>query len=227
VTYYTTPAFLECAKAVSRTRRDAGRHATFYGEGLVQHMARKYVRTPKMVQPNLAIEKPELISANCASSTRAASREPDVRRRRRQACADGAEAVAELKTTSILDYGCGKGYLAKALPFPIWEYDPAIPEKAIAAAGGHRRLHRRARARRRRQGAVRARRHAPLFAEGRVLRDPPRAGEEDVRRRAQHAPDAAQPDVVGGQARKYFDVAKVTRKGPELHVVVGPKKTPP
>jgi hypothetical protein len=30
---------------------------------------------------------------------------------------------------SILDYGCGKGYLAKALPFPIWEYDPAIPGK--------------------------------------------------------------------------------------------------
>ena len=35
--------------------------------------------------------------------------------------------VDKLKTQSVLDYGCGKGYLAKALPFPIWEYDPAIP----------------------------------------------------------------------------------------------------
>jgi hypothetical protein len=34
-----------------------------------------------------------------------------------------------LQTTSILDYGCGKGYLSRSLPFPIWEYDPAIPGK--------------------------------------------------------------------------------------------------
>lgn len=35
----------------------------------------------------------------------------------------------ELKADSILDYGCGKSTLAAALPFPIWEYDPAIPGK--------------------------------------------------------------------------------------------------
>jgi 2-polyprenyl-3-methyl-5-hydroxy-6-metoxy-1,4-benzoquinol methylase len=36
-----------------------------------------------------------------------------------------------LKAESILDYGCGKGTLALALPeFDIREYDPAIPEKA-------------------------------------------------------------------------------------------------
>src|SRR5206468_4084203 len=40
--------------------------------------------------------------------------------------------VKATKATSVLDYGCGKGYLAKALPFPIWEYDPAIPGKDIA-----------------------------------------------------------------------------------------------
>jgi hypothetical protein len=34
-----------------------------------------------------------------------------------------------IKSTSVLDYGCGKGYLAKELPFPIWEYDPAVPGK--------------------------------------------------------------------------------------------------
>lgn len=36
---------------------------------------------------------------------------------------------AELRTQSVLDYGCGKSTLAKALPFPIAEYDPAIPGK--------------------------------------------------------------------------------------------------
>lgn len=35
----------------------------------------------------------------------------------------------DLNTKSILDYGCGKGQLAKSLPFPICEYDPGIPGK--------------------------------------------------------------------------------------------------
>jgi Methyltransferase domain len=34
-----------------------------------------------------------------------------------------------IEAASVLDYGCGKGTLAKSLPFPIWEYDPAIPGK--------------------------------------------------------------------------------------------------
>lgn len=34
-----------------------------------------------------------------------------------------------LKTTDFLDYGCGKGWLAAAMPFPIKEYDPCIEGK--------------------------------------------------------------------------------------------------
>jgi hypothetical protein len=34
-----------------------------------------------------------------------------------------------IECNSLLDYGCGKGMLAKNLDFPIWEYDPAIPGK--------------------------------------------------------------------------------------------------
>ena len=33
---------------------------------------------------------------------------------------------AELDTTSVLDYGCGKGTLGLELPFAIQQYDPAI-----------------------------------------------------------------------------------------------------
>lgn len=44
-----------------------------------------------------------------------------------------ADVVARIRKASecdsVLDYGCGKGRLARALPFPIWEYDPAIPGK--------------------------------------------------------------------------------------------------
>lgn len=36
---------------------------------------------------------------------------------------------AALNTKDVLDYGCGKSRLAKALPFHIQEYDPAIPGK--------------------------------------------------------------------------------------------------
>lgn len=35
-----------------------------------------------------------------------------------------------LKTTDILDYGCGKSMLAHNLPFKIQQYDPAIPKFA-------------------------------------------------------------------------------------------------
>jgi hypothetical protein len=41
--------------------------------------------------------------------------------------ADTKNQIPEIKT--VLDYGCGKGTLAKALPFEISEYDPAIPGK--------------------------------------------------------------------------------------------------
>lgn len=45
--------------------------------------------------------------------------------------ANYVKSVAEsLKTTDILDYGCGKGTLAANLPFPIKEYDPCIPDKS-------------------------------------------------------------------------------------------------
>ena len=35
----------------------------------------------------------------------------------------------QLQTSDLLDYGCGKGVIASALPFPPKEYDPAIKGK--------------------------------------------------------------------------------------------------
>src|SRR5215472_11827136 len=41
--------------------------------------------------------------------------------------------AAEIGATAVLDYGCGQGYLKQKLadfvPFPIYEYDPAIEGK--------------------------------------------------------------------------------------------------
>jgi len=39
---------------------------------------------------------------------------------------------AEYDTDDVLDYGCGKGRLAAALPFHINQYDPAIPKHCTA-----------------------------------------------------------------------------------------------
>ena len=35
------------------------------------------------------------------------------------------------RTSEVLDYGCGKGTLARAMKAEIQEYDPGIPEKSI------------------------------------------------------------------------------------------------
>jgi len=44
---------------------------------------------------------------------------------------DNLVKIAEaMGTRDILDYGCGKGRLAQLMPWPIKEYDPAIPEKS-------------------------------------------------------------------------------------------------
>jgi 2-polyprenyl-3-methyl-5-hydroxy-6-metoxy-1,4-benzoquinol methylase len=38
------------------------------------------------------------------------------------------QLAESMQTTDVLDYGCGKGTLGANLPFPIQQYDPALPE---------------------------------------------------------------------------------------------------
>lgn len=129
--YLTTPGFLEAARTTwHELDQMPDVRATFYGEGLVQAMWKDYVPKPPGKQVTIAMQKLELIS-------------PEYLALNVRLHADNltygvgggkyAQAVlglaTSLKTNSILDYGCGKGMLAKAIPFPIWEYDPAIPGK--------------------------------------------------------------------------------------------------
>lgn len=130
--YKTTPAMLESAKQTfHELNMLADVIVEFRGEGLVQQMAKKYVRKPvKQHNAFIAIERPELISASYADLNARLHRENLA-----YGVGGGRHAPTVLKltevykTTSVLDYGCGKGYLARALPFPIWEYDPAVPGK--------------------------------------------------------------------------------------------------
>jgi uncharacterized Rossmann fold enzyme len=136
--YYTTSGMLEAARQVGHELDQLPKvKATFYGEGLIQAMYKNY--EPKKVEVNkpyeniVAFAKPELISDEYRELN--AKLHSDILG---YGVGGGRHAKTvqklckSLKSTSVLDYGCGKGYLAKELPFPIWEYDPAIPGKDAA-----------------------------------------------------------------------------------------------
>jgi hypothetical protein len=130
-TYLTTPSILECARQTFH-ELDQLKDVTarFYGKGLVQDMAKKYVKNSPAFDLAIGISKPELISEEYKEQNKILHRE-------NLAYGVGGKVHApvilqlyeKIKAKSLLDYGCGKGYLAKNLPFPIWEYDPAIEGK--------------------------------------------------------------------------------------------------
>lgn len=132
VEYRTTVSMLECAKQTwHELDQLPGVTARFYGEGLVQAMAKNYVPKPiAKEKTNLGIAKPALISAEYRDLN---ARLHDENMAYGVGGAKHAATVLKLveatKARSVLDYGCGKGYLAKSLPFGICEYDPCIPGK--------------------------------------------------------------------------------------------------
>lgn len=131
VTYHTTPAFLEAARQTAHELDELKDvTARFHGEGLVQAMMRDYERKPSKAASFVAFNKPLLISA-AYQQLNQQLHEDNVAYGLggEKHVADVLKIAERLKTTSILDYGCGKGEFAKAIPYPIWEYDPAIPGK--------------------------------------------------------------------------------------------------
>lgn len=133
-TFQTTSSMLEPARQLFHELNqliDVTPH--FYGDGLVQEMAKHYTRKAPKGDPLIAFNKPDLISASYTALNRQLHAENlayGVGGNRHAPVV--LKLIEKLNTRSVLDYGCGKGYLAKALPFPIWEYDPAIPEKAAS-----------------------------------------------------------------------------------------------
>jgi uncharacterized Rossmann fold enzyme len=226
-TYYTTPGFLEAAKMTfHELDQMPDVKATFYGEGLTQAMAKQYVPNPAPKgKAVIGFNKPTLISAEYRTLNEKLHKE-------NLAYGVGggkhAETVlkiaASIKTHSILDYGCGKGYLAKNIPFPIWEYDPAITGKDEPP------------------------RPADLVACTDVLEhiEPSKLNFvlDDIRRCTKQVAyltihtGPAQKKLSDGrnahliqrkkawwkkQLQKWFVIGKIIEKGPELYVIVAPK----
>jgi hypothetical protein len=130
--YQSTVALLECAKQWGyELDQMPDVTPTFHGQGLIQDMWKDY--KPKNVGAEfklIAVAKPKLVSDEYKELNR---------KLHESNLAFGVgggkyaqiivDLVVSTKSRSVLDYGCGKGYLAKALPFPIWEYDPCVPGK--------------------------------------------------------------------------------------------------
>lgn len=231
IIYRTTPAMLAAAQQTwHELNQMPGVTATFYGEGLVQAMAKDYL--PKKAEATnmlaLAFRKDPVITPEYAELNA---------RLHRDNLAYGVgggrhakvilDLAVKLNSQSILDYGCGKGALAKAIPFPIWEYDPAIPGKQESP------------------------RPADLVACTDVLEhvEPERlmAVLQDLRRVTKqigylviHTGPSGKTLADGRNTHllqhdkawwkatlaKFFTIGKVFTKGPELHVIVAPLKHP-
>ena len=128
----TTSSMLETAKGTwHELNQMPDVKATFYGDGLVQTMWKDYVPAPvAKAKATVGFTKPEVISTAYRDLNKQLHKDNLA-----YGVGGGKHAETVLKlaeklgTKSILDYGCGKGYLAKAIEFPIWEYDPAVPGK--------------------------------------------------------------------------------------------------
>jgi hypothetical protein len=131
--YATTTAFLECARMTfHEVEQLPDCHFTFYGEGLVQDMAKK-----KVIKRNNKVG----IAFHTSAVISELYRKQNIEMHEKIPTYGTVSALRHTDTilkiynnpqdkfSSILDYGCGKGMLAKNLDFPIWEYDPAIPGK--------------------------------------------------------------------------------------------------
>lgn len=129
--YKVTPSLLECAKQTPHEMnelRDV--EAKFHGEGLVQAIMRNYKRKKSDKAAVLALSQPELITAGYRELNRKFHEQrADYGISGHLYAEDVKRLVKSIGSHSVLDYGCGKGTLAQSLPFPIWEYDPAIPGK--------------------------------------------------------------------------------------------------
>ncbi len=226
ITYRTTPAFLEAARSTAHELDEMPDvKATFYGEGLVQAMMKNYKRQPSALTGHIAFNKPELISPAMVELNARLHRDS-----LEYGVGGGkhAETILKLaeniKTKSILDYGCGKGYLAKALPFPIWEYDPAISEKAGSPRPAELVV------------CTDVLEHVELDKLAFVLDDLRRCVRQvgyfviNTGAAKKKYADGRNTHLIQQDERwwvkhlgKFFTVAKVIVKGPELHIVVGPR----
>jgi len=142
--FTTTQVFLEYAREFFKERLmipDA--KFTLYGDGLLQALAIKKFSDPAQVQKyqDLAVKRGASVIALTTAQTISSEYAALNRQLHEHNLAYGfgghrhVDVVLKLykllrknhEFVSILDYGAGKCRLARSLPIPIWNYDPAVP----------------------------------------------------------------------------------------------------
>lgn len=127
--FYTTPALLESSKQVfHELDQMPDVKAVFYGKGLTQEFAKTYKRKALKASPQLAEMVPITITDDFRKLNQQLHEENPYYGAGGAKHASIVEKMKVGSIESVLDYGCGKGRLQKALSFPIWQYDPAVPE---------------------------------------------------------------------------------------------------
>jgi uncharacterized Rossmann fold enzyme len=227
VIYKTTPAMLEAARGTWHELNQMPQvSAKFYGEGLVQAMAKDYKPTIVPTAGMLGYRKMPVITeeyrmlnrqlheSNAAYGVGGAKHAKTV-----------LSLVEQTKSRSVLDYGCGKGELGKALPFGVCEYDPAVPGKDESPRPADLVV------------CTDVLEHVEPEMIDAVLSDLKRVTLR-VGFFTIHMGEAQKFLADGRNAHvlqkprswweqklaKFFNVGKVLESGPELYVVVGPKK---
>lgn len=103
----------------------------FYGDGLVQEMAKNYVRAD--VPENhtiIAVHKPALMTKPYLETQRRLHRDlPEYGTMAHHYATIVNNMITKLEPKTMLDWACGKGCLGRQIDRPIWEYDAAIPGK--------------------------------------------------------------------------------------------------
>lgn len=130
--YATTTAFLECARSITHEMEQLPDvNFTFYGKGLVQDMVKKKLpELKKKSKSTIAFYVAQTISDEYVKQNKQLHKENPTYGTSAINYLDTIKRLYEVtESKSMLDYGCGKGLLAKRLDFPIWEYDPAIEGK--------------------------------------------------------------------------------------------------
>lgn len=143
-TFDTCDVFLEYARQFFKeTLILSDTQVTLYGDGLLQALAAQKMADPNEIKKradkinsmglkSIAFSQPVIISDEYLELNKKLHSE---NRNYGLSGARHAETVIKLKKTldaeSVLDYGSGKGTLAKNLPFPIWEYDPCVTGKDL------------------------------------------------------------------------------------------------
>lgn len=228
--YYTTPAMLEASKqTMHELDMMPAVKVTFYGEGLTQEMYNNHI--PEIKEENsqfenvIAFQKPELITPEYADLNK---------KLHEQNAAYGvgggkhAEVVLKicesLNSKLVLDYGCGKGYLGKALPFPIWEYDPGVVGKEDSPRPADLVV------------CTDVLEHIEPELISDVLGDLKRCVRQvgyfviHTGPASKTLPDGRNTHLIqqgigwwSSVLEQFFTIGSIKQKGPELHVVVGPK----